>query len=80
MDYDQWRKNEQKDILNQYGCYTNNWLICKCLRSTSSIANYNANPANHDIVCACWFIYKDDLYWKNWSWASVTLTGARKGS
>jgi PKD repeat protein len=31
------------------------------------LANYNADPANHDVVCACWFIYQWDDYWKNWS-------------
>ena len=31
------------------------------------LANYNANPANHDVVCACWFVYREDIQWQNWS-------------
>jgi hypothetical protein len=32
-----------------------------------AIANYNATPGNHDIVCACWFVYRYDTFWNSWS-------------
>lgn len=31
------------------------------------LADYNANPSNHPVTCACWFVYKYDSYWRTWS-------------
>ncbi len=36
-------------------------------QSFVNMANRNANPQEHPIVCAIWFIYRVDAFWQNWS-------------
>jgi hypothetical protein len=31
------------------------------------LANYNADPSNHPVVSACWFVYNRSDQWKRWS-------------
>ncbi len=47
---------------------TNEAAVAQFLHTSfQDLADYNADPDNHDIVCACWFIYKSDYYWRHWS-------------
>lgn len=46
----------------------NEAISAQFLRSAlQGIAQWNATPGNHPIVCACWFIYPDVEQWREYS-------------
>jgi len=47
---------------------TNEANVAQYLRGVFwDLHQYNQNPDNHDIVCACWFVYAHDTVWNKWS-------------